>query len=534
MLKRRIIKLRGELKMYQEMSYRSDEIIQYLRKSRADDPNLSVEDVLRKHESILSEWASLHNYCIPEANTYREVVSGETIDDRPEFLSVLRRIESPAIKAILCVEVQRLSRGDLEDAGRLIKILRYTRTNVITPQKTYDLSDEYDRDIFERELKRGNEYLEYQKRIMNRGRLLAVQQGDYIGSVAPYGYDKTVVLEGKKKHCTLSINESEASAVRQIFQMRAYENLGPSLIAKRLNAQGLHPRVIDSWTCNSVKGILGNPVYTGKVFWMRRGEVRSVRDGSVEVSRPWNPEYMLYDGRHPAIIDETLFRDAQKISGKVARVKDKAKVRNPFAGLFVCRCGHSMSYHTYPKTKARILCDAQAVCHTGSCTFDEAEDIVARILRNAIHDFDVQLKDASAASASREETLASLRSRLSVLERKEVSLWDKYSEEQMPKEIFDELNRRVREDLASVRSSIDTILVEVPSKESLMQKHERFSAALAALYDDTITAEKKNIMLKSCIEKIDYYRDPPVKKKGRGVGRGWIATDIVIDAKLCI
>lgn len=104
----------------------------------------------------------------------------------------------------------------------------------------------------------------------------------------------------------------------------------------------------------------------------------------------------------------------------------------------------------------------------------------------------------------------------------------------MPKEIFDELNRRVREDLASVRSSIDTILVEVPSKESLMQKHERFSAALAALYDDTITAEKKNIMLKSCIEKIDYYRDPPVKKKGRGVGRGWIATDIVIDAKLCI
>ena len=38
--------------MYRELSYRSDEIIEYLRKSRADDPSLSVEDVLQKHESI--------------------------------------------------------------------------------------------------------------------------------------------------------------------------------------------------------------------------------------------------------------------------------------------------------------------------------------------------------------------------------------------------------------------------------------------------------------------------------------------------
>lgn len=64
----------------------------------------------------------------------------------------------------MVVDVQRLSRGDLEDCGRLIKLLRYTGTKVITPQKIYDLDDEYDRDAFERELKRGNEYLEYFKR----------------------------------------------------------------------------------------------------------------------------------------------------------------------------------------------------------------------------------------------------------------------------------------------------------------------------------------------------------------------------------
>ena len=154
----------------------------YLRKSRADDALLTVEEVLQKHEQMLDEWSerNLEGH-IPQENRFREVVSGETIEDRPQMKEVLSKIENPRIKAILVVEVQRLSRGDLEDAGRLIKLLRYTNTLVITPQKTYDLQNEYDRDFFERELKRGNEFLEYQKRILHRGMLASKQSGNFLG-----------------------------------------------------------------------------------------------------------------------------------------------------------------------------------------------------------------------------------------------------------------------------------------------------------------------------------------------------------------
>ena len=170
----------------QELNIKPEQILVYLRKSRADDPNLTVEEVLARHETILNEWISRNlSGDVPQENRFREVVSGETISDRPEIQKILKIMESPYVKAILTVEVQRLSRGDLEDAGRLIKLLRYTNTLVITPQKTYDLCDEYDRDAFERELKRGNEFLEYQKKIMGRGRLLSVSQGNYIGSVPP-------------------------------------------------------------------------------------------------------------------------------------------------------------------------------------------------------------------------------------------------------------------------------------------------------------------------------------------------------------
>lgn len=179
--------------------FQPEEILEYLRKSRSDDPTLSVDEVLSRHREILRNWEERNlDGFVPEENIYREVVSGETLDGRPEILRILNRIEDPRIKAILVVDVQRLSRGDLEDCGRLIKLLRYTGTKVITPQKIYDLDDEYDRDAFERELKRGNEYLEYFKKIQNRGRLQSVAAGNYIGSIPPYGADKVFIMEGKR------------------------------------------------------------------------------------------------------------------------------------------------------------------------------------------------------------------------------------------------------------------------------------------------------------------------------------------------
>ena len=56
------------------------ETIEYDRKSRMDDPLLSVEEVLEKHERILDEYAQkyLGGSILPE-NKYKEVGSGETM-----------------------------------------------------------------------------------------------------------------------------------------------------------------------------------------------------------------------------------------------------------------------------------------------------------------------------------------------------------------------------------------------------------------------------------------------------------------------
>ena len=146
--------------------FRELDWIMYLRKSRQDSPDETVEEVLAKHEGILQEWAKRElGREIPENCIYREVVSGESLAEREEIQRVLSRIESPDVAGILCIEPQRLSRGDLEDCGKLISTLLYTSTLVATPVMVYSMENKMERRFFQDELMRGRDYLDYTKEI---------------------------------------------------------------------------------------------------------------------------------------------------------------------------------------------------------------------------------------------------------------------------------------------------------------------------------------------------------------------------------
>ena len=498
-----------------------EEILLYLRKSRTDDPTLDVEEILARHETILDEYAErTWGKKIPEAQKMREIVSGETIESRPELLKILKLIESPKIKGVLLVEVQRLGRPDLEDIGRLSKLFRYTNTLVITPQKTFDLRNEYDREAFERELMRGNEYLEYTKKIMSRGRLLSVQQGNFIGTKAPYGYDKDVIMEGKKKCHTLKINEAEANVVRMVFDMYVNKDMGRVNIAHHLNDLGIPTRTGARWTQDTLKTMLENDHYIGKVRWNWRKTVTVVEDGEIKKVRPKTEvgEYLVYDGKHPAIIDEELFMAARAKAGKNHRAKPKTKVRNPLAGLLFCQCGRAMSLRTYTahKSAPRLLCDNQVYCKTTSCLYSEIIDRVRETLQQCIKDFEVRIQNDDKTSKQLHENLIKrLKLKLEELNKKEMNQWEKYSEEEMPKEIFEKLNEKVLKEKDEVQQALCKAYESMPEPIDYEAQLRTFKAALEALDDPKVSAEKKNKLLKACIERIDYKREKAVRKSSQ-------------------
>ena len=534
-----------------------DEVLDYLRKSRSDDPYMSVEEVLSKHEAMLDEWA-INNLggVVPEKNKYREVVSGETLKERPEIQTVLKRMESPAIKAVKVVEPQRLTRGDLEDIGKLMKLLKHTNTLVITPQRTYDLRDEYDWDAFERELKRGNDYLEYTKKILNRGRLLSVSQGNYVGSIPPYGYDKTFVMEGKRKCPTLIENKEQADVVRMIFDMYVNQDMGRTNICHRLDELKIKPPKGKKWSPIALKDLLENVHYIGKVKWNWRKTITIVEDSEIIETRPKAKigEYLLYEGKHEGIVPEELFEAARAKQGRNHRAKATTKVRNPLAGLLFCKCGRAMSLRFYrnkgvEKSPARLLCDDQVHCRTGSCLYTEMLDYVADVLRDCIADFEVRLKnDEGDSHKLHTRLIKNLEKKKKDLEEKELAQWEAQANPdpaaRMPQHIFQKLNEKLLKEKEEVQQALCKAYASMPEPVDYTEKIARFQEALNALLSEDVPAQQKNRLLKAVISRMDYKCPKPIRLTKKNcqqygvnpdtltTGGNWYSEPFQLDVKL--
>lgn len=523
--------------MYSIPQFHGDEKVEYVRKSRTDDPLLSVDEVLAKHEQMLREWVERNQPGggpIPEANIYREIGSGETIANRPRMQALLRRVESPSVKALLCVEPSRLTRGDLEDIGYLIKILRYTNTIVITLQGAYDLNDDRDRDQFERELMRGNEYLEYTKRIQLNGRLLSVRNGYFIGNEAPYGYRKKKFKEGGRTCHTLEPHPEQAPVVKRIFEMYR-SGMGSVKIADQLNAELIPAPRGARWARESIPPILANEHYLGKVRWNHRRTVRTVQDGEVVISRPRSYDYLLFNGKHEAIIDQELWDAVQAIRGKNPRNTKAHNLTNPLASLLFCECGKAMTGRVYsrdgvPRSRARYVCNNQRRCGNASAYMSDVLDEVARVLRENITDFEIRIAGGEEVRKDEhEQMIARLEKRLRSLREQEIAQWAEKTKGEMPDHVFRELNRQTLADIETIQAALEKARESMPEPIDLHERVTTFRAALDALQDPDAPIRKKNKLLKACIERITYRRQ---RVGDNGHPKNGQETPIYMDFKL--
>lgn len=502
------------------------EVYKYGRKSRLDDPYLSVEEVLEKHNRMLDEYAERHlGGPIPPDHNFQEVGSGESIKDRPEMTRLLKAIENPEIKAILVIDVQRLSRGDLEDAGKLIRLLRYTNTYVITPGKIYDLRDEYDRDAFERELKRGSEYLNYFKKISLRGKLDSVRQGNYIGSVAPYGFDRTVIVDGKRTYHTLKERKDQADVVRLVFQWYCHDDIGVTAICRRLEELGAKTKTGGSiWRPPIIFSMLENVHYIGCVRWNWRKTIKIIEDQEIKELRPKAKvdEYLIFEGKHDGIISREIFERAKEIRGTRHQSKKDLTLKNPFSGIMYCKaCGSKIGYNTYVRNgiefaKPKLRCNNQVHCKSGSVPFDEVFEYIRNTIKDCITDFKLMVSnDQDDSIKLHRDLVLELKTKFEALEDKEAAQWealhDPNPEKRMPENIFKKLNEKILKEKEEVKKALEKAEDSIPQQIDYKDRVVKFTEALKILADDNISSEIKNRYLKDIIDKITFDRPPSVK-----------------------
>ena len=299
----------------------------YLRKSRAD---LEAEErgegeTLARHEKMLIELARRYGFSI--GKIYREIVSGESIEARPVVQELLRDVESGRWKGVLVVEVERLARGDTMDQGRVAKSFKFSNTKIITPIKIYDPNDEFDEEYFEFGLFMSRREYKTINRRLQRGRVSSVKEGKYVGSVAPFGYDRVKLV--KDKGYTLARND-EAPVVEKMFGLYAYNEIAINEVVRQLNLAGFKPRKAKEWTISAVKDILGNPIYIGKIRWDSRKTIKEYKNGKIVNTRPRNENYILCDGLHEPIIDMETWNIVQEKRNKhTPAVIHNKVVQNP-------------------------------------------------------------------------------------------------------------------------------------------------------------------------------------------------------------
>lgn len=489
-----------------------DTYLMYLRKSRSDNANETVEEVLAKHERILQDFAVRQfGHLISEENIFREVVSGETIEDRPKIKEVLSLIESSDINGVLVVEPQRLSRGDWEDGGKILSTFKYSNTVIITPTKTYDLNNKFDYKFFKMELSQGNEYLEYTKDILMRGRVASINEGNYIGSVAPYGYKKVII----DKSPTLEIVESEAKVINFAVSRVLKDGKGWSYIAHELDAMGCKPRRGEYWNPYTLKDICLNPVNIGKVKWNTRQTIKSVEDGKVVRKRPRNKKPIYVDGKHEPIIDLAVYKELVNKVGYLTREKAETQLINPFAGLLFCgTCGRAMGYRTYKnndgseRNAPRLLCNNQVHCHTKSATFESIYQMIIAILEDIVNDFSIKIKNEDNKNYEiQNQLIENMQNELNRLDIKQNELYDFLEDGIYTKEVFLLRNQKLNEKREGLKKQLDSLkankIVPIDYKKKMLE----FKDVIAALKNDNVSIKYKNLMLKSVISRIDYYRN---------------------------
>ncbi|HZK85861.1 MAG TPA: recombinase family protein [Desulfosporosinus sp.] len=505
-----------------------DRIAVYLRKSRADQEAEArgEGETLSKHRKALFEYAKKYKILILNENVYQEIVSGEKIAYRPEMQRLLENVELGKYKGVLCMDLDRLGRGNMIDQGTIQEAFKSTDTLIITPRKFYDLNNELDEEWSEFESFMARRELKIITRRMQRGRVQSVLEGKYIGAKPSFGYEKN--------SDSFLVPNDDAQIVKMMFNWYVDGDeegnpMGSTKIANRLNELGIKsPLRKQDWIPSTVLCILKNEVYVGKIQWKK-----SYRDKKEGIGhRLEREEWIEAERKHESIIDDVKFRRAQNIleHNLIPQTRTK-KPRNPFAGLIECGgCGHKMVMQTSTGRRYAHIPIEQRLrmlkCTTPSCTvrsssFKYVEEKILRGLADYLKD--LILEEEKIKLQYRKIKEDNIYPKLIIDAEKEsdglqkqVDKTDTFLEQGVYSiEKYTERSKKLKEEITRINKVLKELTEEngkyLDRNERLPEQIETITNVIQG-YNKSTDVSIRNKLLKQVLIKVIYHREHEVKK----------------------
>ena len=328
---------------------------------------LSIEDKNKAEcdnsASIENQKAMLRAYCAERNWEIFDIYTDDGFSGidrtRPEFQRMLRDCEQGKIDIVLCKDQSRFSRDTviieqylndkfLEWGIRFIGVA----DNADTASESYGTMRLFTSAYNEMYVKDISAKI---RRTLSYKR----EQGQFIGSFAPYGYQ----IDPADRHHLVTDPET-APIVRRIFA--AYiSGEGYRVIVKSLNADGiLSPTAYKMskgsrytnnnaetsnarglWTQSTIARMLENEMYTGTLV---QGKSHHISYKNKKRKKTAPEEWVRIPDTHEAIIDADTWARAQARLHSHARVGSRSEELSPLSGKVRCAvCGRPMKRNVY-------------------------------------------------------------------------------------------------------------------------------------------------------------------------------------------
>lgn len=260
---------------------------------------VSTEEQAREGFSIHAQKEKLTSYAnINDWDIYDfyidDGISGKNITDRPSINRLIEDVKSGNVNNVLIYKLDRLTRS-VKDLINLIELFEENNCSFNSVTEKLDTSNAVGRMFikiigifaeFERENLAERVSFGYEQK---------AREGNYTNCNGVNGYDY-IVGSGE-----LVVNDIEKDIVNRIYDLYLEGN-SMIKIAKQFNYENVPTKRGGDWAQSTIKSILTNPTYIGKV---RYGVAKKNQSKAFDV-----------DGTQECIIDEEKFYKTQEVMKK--------------------------------------------------------------------------------------------------------------------------------------------------------------------------------------------------------------------------
>ncbi len=392
---------------------------------------VSTEEQAEHGYSIDAQLDTLRSYCNLHQKTIvgeyvDRGVSGKSIEGRFELQKLLRDANQGLFDEVLVWKINRISRRTID----LLKIVDELSQQKITFRSfSENFETETAMGKFALQMLGAVGELERNTIVDNvkMGMRQRARTGQWNGGkVLGYRSSQAVLGQRHRRDSTLEVVPEEAAIVRKIFDLYA-SGKGLKSIANQLNREGCLTKRGNAFSTDSIKQIILNPVYVGKIRF------NQFENWNERRRKGKNDSPIIVDGDHEPIISEELWEKVQLLQkSKAVATSRTFDGKYTLTGLMRCpQCGAAMvASRTINKLKdgTRIVrryyscgnfkSKGSSVCRANSIKAYYAESFVYHRIKEVINNEHILLDIISSMNQQRKGNTAPLQEELKHIHQK--------------------------------------------------------------------------------------------------------------------